>query len=167
MSVVKSQITTNSAAQYAATDMLHRRVLLPYRFELLLGTSTVLIKTDAALMKMALSGYSRSSMLVGEVFAAVWEIAVEVQSNTAAQPHCEAANGFDDYWVGPSRSLRMSSGSWFAYTPPSLDGVGFAMIAGDECSQIAQLAALLDNIKLFLGDSAALNRSKLECEVPA
>ena len=90
--------------------------------------------------------------------AEVWEIAVEVRSETASLLDREAKNGFDDYWIGPSRSLRMNSGSWFAYTPPVLDGVGFAMIAGDECSQILQLTAFLNNIMIFLGDRAALNR---------
>jgi len=61
----------------------------------------------------------------------------------------------------------MSSGSWFAYTPPSLDGVGFAMIAGDECSQIRQLASYIGNVNLFLRESTTQSRVELESEVQA
>ena len=165
--MVESQITTKAQFQYAASDMLHRRVLLPYTLQLLLETSIVLLKTDSPLMKVALGSHARSSTSMGEVYTAVWEISVEVRSDSASVPDWETANGFDDYWVGPSRSIRMSSGSWFVFTPPSLDGVGFAMIAGDESSQIQQLGAFLSHIKLFLGDSAARNRSRLEREVPA
>ena len=117
--MLESQIITKARIQFSATDMLHRRVLLPYELQLSLGTSNVLIKTDSPLMKMALGGHADSSTLVGEAFGAVWEIVVEVRSDTATLLDWEAANSFDDYRIGPSRSLRMSSGSWFAYTPVS------------------------------------------------
>ena len=101
--MVETQIVTKTV-QFAATDMLHRRVLLPYEYQLLLGTSNVLIKTDSLLMKMALGIHARGSALAGEVFTAVWEIAVEVRSETASLLDWEATNSFDDYRIGPSRS---------------------------------------------------------------
>jgi hypothetical protein len=165
--VLESHTSTSAAGDFAATDMLHRRVPLPHWFQFVMGESIVFIKTNSPLVDLALDSPVLSSSSIGEAGAEIWEIAVEVQNETASSLGWEEADGFEIHSFGPSRSLRMDSGSWFAHTPPSLSGVGFAMISGDESSQIRQLAGLLDKIVLFLGDGGSRSDSFRERGVSA
>jgi hypothetical protein len=118
-------------------------------------------------MKCVLNGSGRSSGLIAEAGTSVWEIAVELRNETVFLLNVEMTDSFDAYFFGPSRSLRMSTGSWFAYTPPSLSGVGFAIVHGDECCQLRQLIAFIEKIKLFVGDFKVESPSQAEREVLA
>jgi hypothetical protein len=155
------------AIGFASTDMLHRRIALPYRFQVELERLKVLVMTDSLLMEQAFSGCVRSSCLMAEGDAAVWEIAVEAQNETDCPAGEELADDFDVYSFGPSRSLRMSSGSWFAYTPPSLSGVGFAIVVGDECCRVRQLREFVERIRLFAGECETQGNVQVEHEVLA
>ena len=165
--MVEFDISATAPADFAATDMLHRRIPLTYQFRFMMGESILFIKTNSRLINAALGGHVRGSASIGEAGAAVWEIAVEVQNENASLSDREEAEGFETYSFGPSRSLRMDSGSWFAYTPPSLSGVGFAMVSSDESCQTLELAAFLEKIVLFLGENETQANSSLEREVPA
>jgi hypothetical protein len=165
--VVESQAVTRAPAAFAATDLLHRRIQLPYRFQLGLERSNVLVKTDSPLMWRVLRSSAESSGLIAESGVAVWEIAVEVQNEATSSLSVEMTDSFDAYSFGPSRSLRMSSGSWFAYTPPSLNGVGFAIVSGDECCQVRQLLAFFERIKFSIGEGEPESNSLVEREVLA
>ena len=145
-------LTTAPQADFAATDMMHRRIPLLHRFQLMLGDSIVAIKTDSPLMNEALGSCVGSIGSSCNADSAVWDIAVEVRNEAAPLQGCDEMDGFETCCFGSGRSLRLESGSWFAHTPPSLSGVGFAMISGDESCQIQQLEAFLDRIVLFLGD---------------
>jgi hypothetical protein len=165
--VVEFDIAATAPADFAATDMLHRRIPLTYQFRFMMGESILFIKTNTPLIHAALGGHVRGASSIGEAGAAAWEIAVEVQSENASLPGAEKAEGFETCSFGPSKSLRMGSGSWFAYTPPSLSGVGFAMVSRDESCQIRELAAFLDKIMLFLSDNETQSNSSLAHEVLA
>jgi hypothetical protein len=164
---VLESTTSALPADFAATDMMHRRVPLLHRFQLVLGESNVLIKTDSQLINAALGSCARSSDPLDNDYDAVWEIAVEVQNQSALLPGWRETDGFEIYSFGSSRSLRLDGGSWFAHTPPLLSGVGFVMISGDESCQIRQLARFLDKIMLFFGDNESRPNSFTEREVHA
>jgi hypothetical protein len=162
----------SKAIPFAATDMLHRRVPLTYRVGFILQGRTLLVTTNSLLLEEALNGFTETLGAIDEGHAE-WEIAVEVQ-NGALDPASELRESeFELHTFGPSRALRMDTGSWFAYTPPSLSGVGFAMVAGNECHQTSQLAAYLKAVmSLVANESAQINfhaqkSFATECEVTA
>jgi len=68
---------------------------------------------------------------------------------------------------GPSFALRLGSGSWFAHTPPSLSGAGFAMVNGTERDRIHQLSVYLRAIAQFLHDAGARSIAALTLEASA
>ena len=152
---------------FAATDMLHRRIELPHRFELVVGGLFLLIKTDSMLMEHALNGLLGSIGSIAAGDSVEWEIAVEVHIRTERRPVEARLEACETYSFGPSRSLRMNTGSWFAHTPPSLSGVGFAFVTGNECHQTRQLASYLKTILRFLDESGIPSAHAIECEVPA
>lgn len=166
MSERGSHIAAMDAA--ASTDLLHRRAVLPYCLRFVLRGSSVCVKTDSPLMSEALRGLNLLSDLSGRAADAEWEIAVEASGKgEAAVRHGAGTEPIEIYRFGPSRALRMSSGSWFAHTPPSLSGVGFAMVAGNECDQIHQLCVYLSAIRNLVEDFAATSISDLRPEVAA
>jgi hypothetical protein len=59
----------------------------------------------------------------------------------------------------------LADGSWFAHTPPSLNGVGFAMVTGDDCHQVQQLAIYLKTIQRFVAENTTQTNRSTECEV--
>jgi hypothetical protein len=152
----------------AATDLLHRRIPLPYSFQFVLGEFAVCIETDSGLMGEALHSFNLSVDFTGGAANAEWEIAVETHDESEAAAFQEAATELIEVnRFGPSCALRMSSGSWFAHTPPSLNGVGFAMVVGNECDQIDQLAVYLRAILSLVDEGSARSIPGLTLEVCA
>jgi len=151
--------------QFAATDMLHRRAPLPFRFQLALGESAVCIKTDSGLMGEALRGLGLSVGSNTDLGDAEWEIAVEEWDESSPLPTETEEEDSETYCVGPSRSFRIADGSWFAHTPPSLSGVGYAMVAGGECNQVQQLGIYIKTILRFVADGNAESFPAVASEV--
>jgi hypothetical protein len=152
----------------SSTDLLHRRVFLPFSSRFVLRESIVCVKSDFPLLSEALCRLNLPSDLSDRAVDADWEIAVETQREgenalrlgTDIEP-------IEVHRFGPSNALRMNCGSWFAHTPPSLNGVGFAMVAGDERDQIHQLCVYLGGIMDLLEHSQARSISELTPEVTA
>jgi hypothetical protein len=145
-----SNIAKKSAA--APTDLLHRRVPLLYSFQIVYGGLVVCIRTNLPLMSKACQIQEVSSISEdGQANA------IEVQEEQIEATHLadRRADSFEVHQFGPSHALRMNSGSWFARTPPSLDGVGFAMVTGNEQDQIGQLSTYLRTILQFLDNAGA------------
>lgn len=159
----ESSIAQKGAA--TSTDMLHRRVLLPYSFQLVLRTSSVCIRTDSTLILEALSSLNIPADFTGEAANGEWEIAVETygEIDTAL---CNVAKiePIEFCRFGFSCSLRMGNGSWFAHTSPSLNGVGFAMVAGNTSDQINQLAFYLRTVVSLVDKGCAQSISDLTLE---
>lgn len=143
-----------STASYAASDMLHRRVPLPYLYDLPFGDSTIAIATDSLLIGEALFRVTGSIVMHRWRAGAEWEITVEAQDEGVAFPAEEVEQRAGFYDFGPSRSLRLENGSWFAHTPPSISGIGFAFVSGSKSRQVMQIARYLKMILAFVGDSA-------------
>jgi len=154
-------------ARFAATDMLHRRTPLVHALRLTLGESTVRIRTDSLLIGEALRRVVRDLRGVRMIDESKWEIAVELQDGPASLLVKAKDVGIETCRFGAARSVRLDSGSWFAHTPPSMSGVGFAMIAGNEKHQVQQLAAYLRTILRFLADDVKPHGSCIEREVQA
>ena len=159
-----SSITPKSAA--ASTDLLRRRVLLPYALRLILRDSSICIRTDSALMSEVLNNLNLQCDHSGVVANAEWEIAVETKRE--AEADLSLGTEFEPveiYHIGPSCALRMCGGSWFAHTPPSLCSVGFAMVAGNEREQIDQLTLYFRAIMSLLEKDGARSNSAMTLEV--
>ncbi len=152
-------------AQFAATDMLHRRVSLPCHFHAVLGKRAVRIKTDSRLIGKAIRCVKLPTGPIPESAAVEWEIGVEIYGEPSPLSMEATEDQIEAHWFGPSCSFRMDHGSWFAHTPPSLNGVGFAMVTGDECNQVRQLATFLRAIQRFVADSTTQSTLSTECEV--
>ena len=157
-----------ATAATASTDLLHRRILLPYSFRFVLGESAVCIKTNSALMGNALLGLEVTADPAGGEADAEWEIAVETQGE-ARMAHLTGpeVSLFEVHRFGPSCAVRMDSGSWFAHTPPSLNGVGFAMVAANERDQIHQLSIYFRIILHVLDQCNSRSTPVLALEVAA
>jgi hypothetical protein len=161
-----SSIAAKTAA--ASTDLLHRRVLLPYALRLILRDSTLCIRTDSALMSEVLGNLNLPCDPSDGVANAEWEIAVETQREAVtAMSLGTEIEPVEIFRFGPSCALRMGSGSWFAHTPPSLNGVGFAMVGGTERDQIDQLSAYLRAILSLIDEGGARSIPDLTLEVCA
>ncbi|MFZ1084095.1 MAG: hypothetical protein WAN35_03920 [Terracidiphilus sp.] len=155
-------------AATASTDLLHRRILLAYSFQIVLGEFSVRIETDSALMDKALYSLNLPADLTGREALGKWEIAVETYGESKASlSHGTATELIEVHRFGPSCAIRLSSGSWFAHTPPSLNGVGFAMVAGNERDQIDQLAVYLRAVVSFIDEDGARSDPDLALEVCA
>jgi hypothetical protein len=154
-------------AQFAATDMLHRRVPLPFRFQFALEGSAVFIKTNSMLIGEALRNYEPGRGRSSECGVTEWEISVEICDECFPLSTEAAEEQSETYWFGPSWSVRMIDGSWFTRTPPSLNGVGFAFVAGNECQQVQQLATYLRTIQSFAFGKTNAFCLPQECEVSA
>jgi hypothetical protein len=166
--VLERDSTIAQKAAAASTDLLHRRILLPYSFQFVLSESSICIRTDSTLIREALYSLNIPADLTGGVANAEWEIAVETQGESeAAMYHGAEIEPIEVYRFGPSFALRMGSGSWFARTPPSLNGVGFAMVVGTEHDQIDQLSVYLRAIVSFLEDGGARSIPAVTLEVCA
>ncbi|MGA3080377.1 MAG: hypothetical protein ABSD44_03225 [Terracidiphilus sp.] len=160
--------STAQKAVAASTDLLHRRILLPYSFQFVLSESSVCIRTDSTLIREALDSLNIQADLVGVVANVEWEIAVETQRESeAAMCHRAEIEPIEVYRFGPSWALRMNSGSWFAYTPPSRNGVGFAMVVGSERDRIDRLSVYLRAIMSLLDDAGARSNPDSTLEVCA
>jgi hypothetical protein len=152
----------------ASTDLLHRRIPLPYSFRFVLGEFAVCIETDSALMREALLSLEMTADPVSGEANAEWEIAVETQEEARTAYRTEPGTSpFEVYRFGPSSAVRTDSGSWFAHTPPSLDGVGFAMVTGNERDQVNQLAVYLQTILILLEQSGEKSIPSFALEVSA
>lgn len=155
--------TASNSSSFAATDMLHRRVPLPYRVKISVNGQSRFIKTNSPLMAEALNSIEIAAGAICDTMAE-WQISVEVRQDDTQRSIEQAKLRVDTYHFGPSRALRISGGSWFAYTPPSLHGVGFAIVAGDECSQTRQLAAYLKAVVLLQANGNTATSCASECE---
>jgi len=152
----------------AATDLLHRRVVLPYSSKFSLKESLVRIRTDSPLMSKACQSLEAPPALAGGVANVEWEIAVETQGEIEAAVLAEPEiSSCEVHRFGPSFALRLGSGSWFAHTPPSLSGAGFAMVNGTERDRIHQLSVYLRAIAQFLHDAGARSIAALTLEASA
>ena len=151
-----SSVAQKAAA--ASTDLLHRRIPLPYSFQFVLRDSAICVRTDSTLMGEALYSLNIPADLTGGVANAEWEIAVETQRESEAAMCHETE-------TEPIEVCR--SGSWFAHTPPSLNGVGFAMVVGTERDQIDQLSVYLRAIVSLLDDGGARSIPAVTLEVCA
>lgn len=155
-------------AAAASTDLLHRRIAMPYSFQLRVGDSAVRVKTDFAPMSKALLSLKTTTDPAGEEANAQWEIAVETHGETEVADLPEAETGlFEVHHFGPSCAIRMESGSWFAHTPSSLNGVGFALVNGTERDQVRQLSVYLRTIAHFLDNAGARSIPDAVLEVSA
>ncbi|MGD0829757.1 MAG: hypothetical protein ABR907_02360 [Terracidiphilus sp.] len=150
----------------AATDLLHRRVPLPYSYQIALENTVGRIMTDSKLIYKALQCLGEhGSHPVSEVNAE-WEIAVEDHSVPRLAHTIElAGNSIEVHRIGPSRAVRMENGSWFAHTPPSLCGVGFAIVNGNEREQTDQLSTYLHAVRHLVGETSVQSISPLAGEV--
>jgi hypothetical protein len=152
----------------ATTDLLHRRIFLPYSLQFSLRESVVLLKTNSTLMSEVFRRLELPLEPVSEVVNATWEIAVETERESGASRGTEPEIGQTEiYRFGSSCAVRMSSGSWFAHTPPAFDGVGFAMVTGDECDQIHQLFSYLQAILNLIDAAFGQSLSSQTLEVTA
>lgn len=163
----ESRAVAATPAQFAATDMLHRRVPLSCHFHFVMGERAVRIKTDSGLIGKAIRRVKLPTDATWERRVAEWEIAVEVCGECFPQSLEDAEEQFETCRFGPSRSVRMVDGSWFAHTPPSLNGVGFAMVTGNECHQVQQLAIYLRAVLSFVDGNQFRSDFLAECEVSA
>jgi hypothetical protein len=150
----------------AATDLLRRRVALPYSFRFVLRESLVRIRTNSALMSRVCQSLEARSFLASKEANVEWEITVETLEEIEAVDVAEPETSlFEVHRFGPSCAVRMANGSWFAHTPPSLNGVGFAMVNGTERDQIHQLSAYLRAIVNLVEQSGARSIAVLALEV--
>lgn len=149
----------------AATDLLRRRIRLAHSFQFVLGESSVCIKTDSELIGKALDRLSLPIDLSGGAANGIWEIAVESYGESqTAQSTANELEPVEIHRFGPSVALRMGSGSWFAHTPPSLNGAGFAMLNGATQDRVDRLAGYLRAIFSLVGGdrSPSIPESRLE-----
>jgi hypothetical protein len=161
-----SSVAQKAAA--ASTDLLHRRIPLPYSFQLVLRDSAICVRTDSTLMGEALYSLNIPADLTGGVANVEWEIAVETQRESeAAMCHGTETDPIEVCRFGLSIALRMGSGSWFAHTPPSQNGVGFAMVVGTERDQIDQLSVYLRAIVSLVYEGGARSVPAMTLEVCA
>ena len=165
--MVEARSLAIAPVEFAATDMLHRRVPLRHRCELGAGGSLFVIKTDLPLMEEALNALAGRMEVIAPNYDAQWEISVEASDRAAHFPDAVQTESFETFCFGPSRSVRMGAGSWFAHTPPSMSGVGFVMVNGNECQRTLQLVVYLKMVLCFLVDSGTTANSAVECEVSA
>jgi hypothetical protein len=165
--VAEARSLARKLVEFADTDMLHRRAPLRYRCEMGLGGSFVAIKTDSPLMEEALAGLAGCIGAIAQDDHAEWEISVEARDLAAHFADEVQAETFETGCFGPSRSVRMSTGSWFAHTPPSMSGVGFVMVNGNGCRRTLQLVAYLKMVLRFLAESPTTADDAMECEVSA
>jgi hypothetical protein len=139
------------ATRFAATDLLHRRILLPFRFQCAYRNSAVTIETNSELIGDAIRRLECAVDDKGLAVSGRWEITVEaLRAGCEFQPGDHTGGGFETFCFGSSRSLRIGDGSWFAHPSPSIDGVGFVMVSGDECHQLRQLILYLREALAFL-----------------
>ncbi len=131
-------------AAYSATDLLHRRTPLVHRFHAGMDGTCVEVDTNSPWMGHAIRAFEARNACYGHKWAK-WEIEVEVrgEEESCSSPMDEES-GYETCSFGPSRSCRMEDGSWFAHTPPSIDGVGFVLVTGDGFRQAAKLKLYLD-----------------------
>jgi len=165
--VAEARSLGTQPVEFAATDMLHRRVPLCYRFEMVSAGCLLVIKTDSLPMEDAFGGLAEYIGAVIQDDHAEWEISVEARDRATDISDELQAEIFETFCFGPSRSVRMDTGSWFAHTPPSMSGVGFALVNGNECQQTLQLNAYLKMVLRFLADSGTSADRAMECEVSA
>ncbi len=138
-------------AAYSATDLLHRRTPLAHRFRVAMGATHLEIETNSPQMGQAICPFQAWETIHGQSACAKWEIEVEVRAEEETCFSPMDAESFDEmHSFGPSRSFRMEDGSWFAHTPPSMDGVGFVFVTGDECHQVRKLKSYLDLVHRFV-----------------
>lgn len=151
---------------YAASDMLHRRIALPYSELFVLKVLPIRVKTDSALITEALRLLGASTVQANLAAISEWEIAVE--SGETKLPNSDADSGdLEVVHFGPSRAIRTNDGSWFAHTPPSTNGVGFAVVRGSQRDQVNHLADYIQTVALFLEDFATQQAPNQEFEVVA
>ena len=164
--MLESNTLAADTFRFAATDMLHRRVSLPSHFYFVLGERAVRIKTDSRLIGKAIRSAKLRVVAISESASVEWEIAVEVCGDPLALGIEAFGQQVETCWFGPSCSARLADGSWFAHTPPSLNGVGFAMVTGDEWHQVQQLSLYLRTILSFVVGNSSRSVPSTECEVP-
>ena len=150
----KTRIPTEAPVQFAATDMLHRRVRLSLRFQLPLEEAVINVKTNSTLIGEVILQLNSDFLPIEDCGVAEWEIAVEECNEVAHSPIDSVEGECETCCFGPSRSIRMNNGSWFAHTPPSLSGVGFALVTGGECQQVQHLATYIEMICRFVGSNS-------------
>jgi hypothetical protein len=145
-----------NGAAYSATDWLHRRTALPLGFRGVMGGTAIEVRTNSRLFADAIRGLMQrdSSLRLGR--AARWEIEVEVQiHDEASMTVSHGEDGCERFSFGPSCSIRMGDGSWFAFTPPCIDGVGFVFVAGGEDYQAKRLRSFLASVVEFVQESVS------------
>jgi hypothetical protein len=165
--VYKTRNPAKAPAQFAATDMLHRRVCLPLRLQLPLQDAAIDVKTNSILMGEAILERKPNVSSMEDCCVAEWEIAVEECNEFAPSPIKSAEEEFETCCFGPSCSIRMNNGSWFAFTPPLLSGVGFAIVTGGECQQVQQLATYIEMICSFVSSNSTELDPLMEAEAMA
>jgi hypothetical protein len=159
--LVERYAASGATSQFAPTDMLHRRIPLDNSFRLTLDEATVCVRTDCSLLKQAWAG-AQSDHDEGDDSYAKWEIAIEVWDGVAPENMETMDEPIAFYSVGPSVAMCMECGSWFAYTPPSMSAVGFAITSGDEHSRVRQLASYLKAVLRLLAN----DRTQTELSAP-
>jgi hypothetical protein len=153
---------TRTSVGRAETDTIHRRTPLPYAIQVSAGDFALTVRTNFAGIKGALEERACDPGLV----AAQWEIEVAPRADGATR--CQALAGppeLEFFAFGPSRALRLSDGSWFAHTPPSMNGAGFAWVAGDEAEQTRQVARYMRAVLKFVRNLQHCRRAERFMEV--
>lgn len=134
----------------AETDMMHRRTLLPYAVPIDLDGVPLLVRSNSAVLHEGVRLLRLPSQLARVPVRAEWQIEVEASGEPCECPGRSSA--VELFAFGPSRSLRMANGSWFAWTPPQANGVGFAFVCGNATEQATQLAEYLRTIADFVSE---------------
>jgi hypothetical protein len=141
----------------ADTDMLRRRLPLTRQYLFIWKDIVIAIKTDSALIGRAVHEMEEPECRSDIAHQATWEIAVEASgAGETIQPPSTQAEAFETCRFGPSRGVRTVTGSWFACTPPSFSGVGFANVIGNEDQQVNQLIDFIQIILSSIANSATI-----------
>jgi hypothetical protein len=145
---------------FAATDMLHRRTLLPYAFVAWPGALSIAVRTNDAAIAHAFVKENGGHRVASAISGSEWLIEIAVTDSLARDSGLEHWMGDAEFFsFGSSRSIRFANGSWFARTPPSGDGVGFAWISGDADRQQRQFGDFLRIVALSVfGEDACPRR---------
>jgi hypothetical protein len=142
----------------APTDMMHRRIPLPFRGRFLwLGTSLT-IKTDSQAILRAAEG-------VGFLQQDNFERELQMQWEIATEPSCEAAT---NDWAckvtvdNHSLFLSMGVGQWFAFDFESGEGAGFVTACDASATCDSNAAKYLLEIVSHIGHCLR-GRSERSC----
>lgn len=136
--------------RFAETDMMHRRTPLPLSGVLRLAGAPLVVRSNSLELQRVVGSFGLDQMTTNGAARCEWLIEVELRSDVDDL----AGGDIETFSFGCSRSLRMASGSWFAWTPPEVNGVGFIRVSGSEADRARQLTAYLRAVAERLFDGA-------------